>query len=74
MAEQGNKMMMYVLYYNKTAVNEDVLQIMEPLAKDPKLIKLQEDIDNSILKMYHDDDSTEEAPRIKSKYGDYPEP
>jgi hypothetical protein len=74
MAEQGNKMMMYVLYYNKTAVNEDVLQIMEPLAKDPKLIKLHEDIDNSILKMYHDDDSTEEAPRIKSTYGDYPEP
>lgn len=67
-------MMMYVLYYNKTAVNEDVLQIMEPLAKDPKLIKLQEDIDNSILKMYHDSDSGEEPPKIKSTYGDYPEP
>ena len=74
MATEGNEMMMYVLYYNRTQSNQDdVLQIMEPLGKDPGLIKLQESIDNAILKMAHSG-SADPPPRIESTYGDYPVP
>lgn len=72
MREQGNDMMMYVLYFNKTEIRADLGAFMEPLPKDPKLIKLQESIDNAILKMKHDGEG--EPPRIESTYSDWPEP
>ena len=50
---------------------------MSPWTKDADLIKLQEDIDNAILKMLHGekgDMMDNEAPRIQSNYFDWPEP
>ena len=69
-------MIFYTLWYNKTLVHNDVFEVMKPWSKNADLIRLQESIDNAILRQLHESSDNEngESPRIKSSYSDYPEP
>lgn len=75
--ERDSELIFYTIWMNETQTpNYFMKPFQRPNPKDPYLIKLQNSVDNGIIKYLHrrGDDTSLPVPKIKTQLNDYPVP